>query len=139
VTQARFLDVESYDTGEAKAAERFPIRINQAFFPEMFASVGYPARVARVDQLWRYIDVMHETRTTYNMDHLLHGLTTREFELFKEVTCIVDSHATKNYGRRAHATAALLRVYRSESGVDFTFPITAWPPSFTCTCSTRTI
>lgn len=109
MTQTNPLDVESYDAAEAKAAERFPIRINQAFFPEMFATVGYPARVARVDQLWRYIDVMHETRTTYNMDNLLHGLTAREFELFREVTKIVDSHATKQYGRRAHATAALLR------------------------------
>lgn len=109
MTQTKPLDVESYDAAEAKAAGRFPIRINQAFFPEMFATVGYPARVSRVDQLWRYIDVMHETRTTYNMDTLLHGLTAREFELFSEVTKIVDSHATKQYGRRAHATAALLR------------------------------
>ena len=52
----------------------------------MFASVGYPARVERIDQLWRYIDVMHETRTTYNMDRLLHGLTEHEFVLFKKVT-----------------------------------------------------
>lgn len=107
--QSKLLDIESYDVAEAAAADRFPIRVNQAFFPEMFASVGYPARVERLDQLWRYIDVMHETRTTYNLDQLLHGLTAREFELFKEVTIIVDKHATENYGRRAHATSALLR------------------------------
>jgi hypothetical protein len=52
---------------------------------------------------------MHDARTTYNMDYLLHGLTDREFELFKEATKIVDAHATKHYGRRAHATSALLR------------------------------
>ncbi len=109
MNKTRLLDVETYNAAEATAADRFPIRINQAFFPEMFASVGYPARVEHLDQLWRYIDVMHETRTTYNMDRLLHGLTEREFELFKEVTKIVDSHATNNYGRRAHATSALLR------------------------------
>lgn len=105
----KLLKVEPYNSAETAAADRFPIRVNQAFFPEMFASVGYPARVERVDQLWRYIDVMHETRTTYNLDHLLHGLTAREFELFKEVTKIVDKHATEQYGRRAHATSALLR------------------------------
>jgi hypothetical protein len=110
VTQTtKLLDIDSYNSAEKAAADGFSIRVNQAFFPEMFASVGYPARVERVDQLWRYIDVMHETRTTYNMDHLLHGLTAREFKLFKEVTKIVDSHATKHYGRRAHATSALLR------------------------------
>ena len=107
--KAKLLDVESYNSAEAAAADLFPIRVNQAFFPEMFASVGYPARVERLDQLWRYIDVMHETRTTYNLDQLLHGLTAREFELFKEVTKIVDKHATEQYGRRAHATSALLR------------------------------
>ncbi len=108
-TQSKLLDIDSYDTAEAAAAEKNSIRVNQAFFPEMFATVGYPARVSRLDQLWRYIDVMHETRTDYNMDVLLHGLTTREFDLFKEVTRIVDSHATQHYDRRAHASAALLR------------------------------
>lgn len=109
LNRANFLDVGTYNAAEAAAADRNSIRVNQAFFPEMFATVGYPARVDRVDQLWRYIDVMHETRTNYNMDVLLHGLTAREFELFKEVTRIVDSHATQYYGRRAHASAALLR------------------------------
>jgi len=109
MTTTKPLDVETYNAAEAAAADRFPIRVNQAFFPEMFASVGYPARVERADQLWRYIDVMHETRTTYNMDYLLHGLTTREFELFKDVTKLVDRHAATNFGRRAHATSALLR------------------------------
>jgi hypothetical protein len=109
MNNSTLLDIETYNSAEAAASDRFPIRVNQAFFPEMFASVGYPARVERPDQLWRYIDVMHEARTTYNMDHLLHGLTDREFELFKDVTRIVDTHATKHYGRRAHATSALLR------------------------------
>jgi len=107
--EIKLLDVKSYNDAETTAADQFPIRVNQAFFPEMFASVGYPARVERVDQLWRYIDVMHETRTTYNLDQLLHGLTYHEFQQFKEITKIVDNHATKNYGRRAHATSALLR------------------------------
>jgi hypothetical protein len=108
-TQSKLLDVESYNAAETAAADKNSIRVNQAFFPEMFATVGYPARVERVDQLWRYIDVMHETRTDYNMDVLLHGLTAHEFELFKEVTRIVDSHATLHYNRRAHASASLLR------------------------------
>lgn len=109
MNNSTLLDVATYNAAEATASDRFPIRVNQAFFPDMFATVGYPARVERADQLWRYIDVMHEQRTVYNMDYLLFGLTDREFELFKEVTRIVDAHATKYYSRRAHATAALLR------------------------------
>jgi hypothetical protein len=103
------LDVDTYDKAENVAAERYPNRILQAFYPEMFATLGYPARVKRNDQLWRYIDVMHETRTHFNLEYLLHGMTPEEFELFKKVTKIVDSHTTAQFGMRAHPTAALLR------------------------------
>src|SRR3569833_377888 len=106
---AGLLSVEAYNAAEAAASDRFPIRVNQAFFPEMFASVGYPMRVEHLDQLWRYIDVMQEDRADYNVNELLHGLTPREFELFKHVTRIVDEHALKHFGRRAHATSALTR------------------------------
>jgi hypothetical protein len=103
------LDVETYDAAESAAAEAYPNRILQAFYPEMFATVGYPGRVGSVRQLWRYIDVMHETRTEFNTEHLLHGLTAEEFELFKRVTRLVDEHAARQFGIRAHPTAALLR------------------------------
>jgi hypothetical protein len=103
------LDVETYNTAESKAADALSNRVVQAFYPEIFVSLGYPIRVKHVGQLWRYIDVMHETRTHYNMTSLLHGLTREEFELFKRVTAIVDQHARQQYGRQAHASAALLR------------------------------
>ena len=103
------LDVETYDAAESAAAEPYPNRILQAFYPEMFAAVGYPGRVGSVRQLWRYIDVMHETRTEFNTEHLLRGLTAEEFELFKRVTRLVDEHTTRQFGFRAHPTAALLR------------------------------
>ena len=107
--KTKLLDVESYNSAEAAAADRFPIRVNQAFFPEMFASVGYPARVERLDQLWRYIDVMHETRTTYNMDRLLHGLTGPRIRTVQRGYEDCRQPRDGNYGRRAHATSALLR------------------------------
>jgi hypothetical protein len=109
VKETIVLDVETYDVAERAAAEKFPNRILQAFYPEMFATLGYPARVERVDQLWRYIDVMHETRTQFNMERVLHGLTVEEFELYKRVTEIVDAYATRQFAMRAHPTAALLR------------------------------
>lgn len=103
------LDVDTYDAAEAAASGRFPNRIVQAFYPEMFQTLGYPMRVKSADQLWRYIDVMHETRTHFNMEVLLKGLTTEEFELYKRVVKIVDQHASKQFGIRAHPTPALLR------------------------------
>ena len=75
----------------------------------MFQTLGYPMRVKRAEQLWRYIDVMHETRTHHNIEVLLQGMTPEEFELYKRVTKIVDEHAQKNFNMRAHPTAALLR------------------------------
>lgn len=109
MAEKKFLEPETYDAAEIAASDRLCNRINQAFYPEMFTSLGYPMRVKRSDQLWRYIDSMHETRTSYNMDHLLKGLTSDEFELFKKVTRIVDTHAKEHYPQRAHPTAALLR------------------------------
>lgn len=109
IANKKLLEVEAYDAAEAAASDKLCNRINQAFYPEMFASLGYPMRVKSGDQLWRYIDSMHETRTNYNMVHLLKGLTAREFELFKRVVRIVDEHAKGHYPHRAHPTAALLR------------------------------
>jgi hypothetical protein len=103
------LDVGTYDTVEAAAADRYSNRIVQAFYPEMFQTLGYPMRVKRADQLWRYIDVMHETRTHHNIEFLLQGMTKEEFDLYKRVTKIVDEHASKYFNMRAHPTAALLR------------------------------
>jgi hypothetical protein len=103
------LDVSTYDAAEAAAGDRFSNRIVQAFYPEMFQTLGYPMRVKRAEQLWRYIDVMHETRTHHNIEVLLQGMTPEEFELYKRVTKIVDEHASKNFNMRAHPTAALLR------------------------------
>ena len=103
------IGVEAYDAAECVAADRYCNRIVQAFYPEMFATLGYPSRVKSVDQLWRYIDVMHETRTLHNIEYLLRGLTTEEFGLFKRVTRMVDEFAQRQFGFRAHPTAALLR------------------------------
>lgn len=103
------LDVGAYDAAEVTASEQFPNRIVQAFHPEMFQTLGYPMRVTRADQLWRYIDVMHETRTHFNMEVLLKGLTAEEFELYKRVVKIVDAYTTSQFGMRAHPTPALLR------------------------------
>ena len=103
------LGVEAYDMAEVAASDRHCNRIVQAFYPEMFATLGYPTRVKRLDQLWRFVDVMHETRTHFNMEQLLYGLTPEEFDLFKRATRIIDDHAQRQFGQRAHASAALLR------------------------------
>lgn len=105
----QLLDVDAYNRAEKDAAENFSIRINQAFFPDMFSTVGYPSRVENINQLWRYIDVMHEGRTEYNLNFLLKGLTSHEFSLFKKITKLVYDYSLKNYGKKLVSTSALLR------------------------------
>jgi hypothetical protein len=106
---SELLDVCTYDAAENAAVDRFSNRIVQAFCPEHFATVGYPMRVKRADQLWRFVDVMHETQLDHLIDDVLQGMTADEFELYKRVTEIIDHHATDHFGLRAHASAALLR------------------------------
>jgi|GEM_PF-2288712 len=103
------LEASRYDQAEQDALLIFGNRVIQAFYPEIFASLGYPMRVSNNSELWRYLDVMHETRTQFNVENLLRGLTEHEFELFKKLTKLVDEHATKQFSRRAHASAAILR------------------------------
>jgi hypothetical protein len=103
------LEVETYNAAEAAAVDLHSNRVVQAFYPEMFQSLGYPMRVKEATQLWRYIDVMHETRTHNNIESVLEGMTTAEFDLYKRIVKIVDEHATTHFGMRAHPTAALLR------------------------------
>jgi hypothetical protein len=106
---SKLLDISTYDAAENAAVDRYSNRIVQAFYPEHFATVGYPMRVRRADQLWRFIDVMHESQFDHLIDDVLRGLTSDEFELYKRVTKIIDIHATEHFGLRAHASAALLR------------------------------
>ncbi len=105
----KLLSVEAYNSAEKSASENFSIRINQAFFPDMFSTVGYPSRVDNINQLWRYIDVMHEGRTEYNLNVLLKGLTPHEFSLFKTITKLVYAYSQSNYNKKLVSTSALLR------------------------------
>lgn len=103
------LDAKTYDAMEAAGARGWSNAVLQAFQPDVFGTVGYPMRVNGSEDLWRYIDVMHEARRHHNMNVVLSGLTSSEFDLFKIVTRIVDDYAQRQFGLRAHATAALLR------------------------------
>ena len=49
--------------------------------------------------------------------------------------CSPVGHA--NFPYRPHIFVTKMRLYE-HLAAGFTFPITAWPPSFTCTCSTLT-
>jgi hypothetical protein len=47
----------------------------------------------------------------------------------------VSACAVGRPGTELDPAAVLMGVYRPDPGMEFTFPIIAWPPSFTCTCT----
>ena len=53
---------QTYDREEDKGRALLSNRVIEAFQPQVFNAAGYPVHVASEDELWRYIDVMHETR-----------------------------------------------------------------------------
>ena len=80
------MDIISAYKENAKGSSHFlPNRFLEAFSPEVFNAVGYPTPVQSKKQLWRYVDVMHETGFPGILDLFLGALTNEEFELFKLV------------------------------------------------------
>src|SRR5439155_1356215 len=56
------LTVKEYEARENEAVAALPNRIVEMVNPVVFASEGYPTRVRNDSELWKYLDVMHETR-----------------------------------------------------------------------------
>ena len=84
-------------------------------------------RVRHEKVLWRYVDVMHETR--FAMDFAgLHGngLTTPEFTWLKNVATLTCDHAKAAFGRSLTVRGSLLRaihVYRSINDITGSRPL----------------
>lgn len=79
---------QSYDAAESEAMKRLPNRVIEAARAVAFQAVGYPTRVASVEELWRYADAMQEHRLRGTFD-AIGGLTEGEFELVSQVTKVV--------------------------------------------------
>jgi hypothetical protein len=103
------LTVAEYNRAEAAAEVELPNRLIQACRPELFATVGYPSRVADDRALFRYVDVMHELRFDNDFPVFAGKLTDEEYELFQRITAAVASFTEERYGRRIIPKGALLR------------------------------
>jgi hypothetical protein len=81
------LKISDYNKIEEKAISLLPNRVIEAFQPTEFYDSGYPTRVNSSDELWKYVDVMHEKRFESNvLVGLGGGLTQEEFDDFKRLT-----------------------------------------------------
>ncbi|MBF0132992.1 MAG: hypothetical protein HQL75_10460 [Magnetococcales bacterium] len=95
------LSIEHYNQQEESARIRHPNRIVEAFSPVIFEKLSYPHRIRQEEELWKFLDVMHENEYLSNRDRSAKLLTAREFELFKKVALLIQGYAEKELGKKA--------------------------------------
>lgn len=104
------LSTKLYDEKEAAAIDRLSNRVIQTFGAAHFSGVGYPTRVAQDSSLFRYMDVMQETRFERDFLGIIGGgLTPEEHGLIREVLAITASYSRGRFGRTIVPRGALLR------------------------------
>ena len=108
-TQTTGLTPHFYDQEEAKGRALLSNRIIEAFQPQIFNVTGYPVHVTSEAELWRYVDVMHETRLKSTVEDLLQGLTPEEFEIFRRAVSFMIAFTTSTFGRPLRCENALMR------------------------------
>jgi SAM-dependent methyltransferase len=104
------LTVEEYNQQESAAVAALPNRVVEMVNPVVFAAEGYPARVRRDSELWKYLDVMHETR--FERDFAtLHGgaITGRQFALLQRVARVAHELSRESFGLNLTTRGSLLR------------------------------
>jgi hypothetical protein len=108
-TGALVLTPEIYDLEEEKGRALLSNRVIEAFQPQVFNTTGYPVHVTSNAELWRYVDVMHETRLKATVEDLLKGLTPDEFTLFQRAVNFMIEFTTATFGRPLRCENALMR------------------------------
>jgi len=111
----QLLQPDEYDVLEIAGRQRLPNRVIEAFHPETFSATGYPVHVRDEQELWRYVDVMHETRLEQTVNQVLGGLTDEEFSLFDRAVRFMVDFTRAQFGKPLRCENALLRamnIYR---------------------------
>jgi hypothetical protein len=104
------LEVEKYNKLEQKALEDLPNRVVEMCRTVMFNSEGYPVRVSNEKELWKYLDVMHETRFLHNINEFFDGyLTETEYSDLKKLSTVAAEFSKINYAKSLAPTGSLLR------------------------------
>jgi len=100
--------IERYDAAEQAGRARLSNRAIQAFQLDVFATVGYPFRVSRRDELWRYHDVMQEGRFEKNL-RLLGHCTPEERDLLSQAAQDLAEFSSQSWGVRLSGRHCLTR------------------------------
>lgn len=115
------LSIDRYENLEKKELAQLPNRVVEMVKPVAFSTVGYPTRVESDAELWKYLDVMHETRFENDFQHLIGGgITDHEFNLLKQIAALASKFSVEQFGRNLTTRGSLLRalhVYRHISDI----------------------
>src|SRR6266566_966156 len=115
------LTVKEYEARENEAVAALPNRIVEMVNPVVFASEGYPTRVRNDSELWKYLDVMHETRFERDFATLFGGgMTEQEFALLQRAARLSCEFSNECFKRNSATRGSLLRalnVYRHISDI----------------------
>lgn len=102
--------INRYERAENTAMACLPNRVIEAFSPVTFLEYGYPMRIRSIDELWRYVDVMHEGRESYITQYLLGGkLNHKEVDFFQRAVRLVWETSDRLFRKPAFAAEAILR------------------------------
>ncbi|HUL51627.1 MAG TPA: class I SAM-dependent methyltransferase [Candidatus Nitrosotalea sp.] len=103
------MTVEDYDKRERQAVTELPNRVVEMVSPVTFASEGYPSRVRSDAELWKYLDVMHETRFERDLNRLFQGaLSPEEFTQLRRVAENACGASQALFGRKLTVRGSLL-------------------------------
>ena len=109
-TIAAMLTVEEYNQKESAAVAAFPNRVVEMVNPVVFAAEGYPARVRSDSELWKYLDVMHETRFERDFANLHGGaITEKQFDQLRQVARTAHEFSRASFGLNLTTRGSLLR------------------------------
>lgn len=104
--------IKNYDLLESKACNSKANLIIAAFTPITFQNNGFRTDIESKDDLFKFIDTMHNGRFSQNLFLLGGGLTTPEFELFKQ--CVnISIEFTKSLGKELIPINSLTRAFIS--------------------------
>lgn len=104
--------ISNYDLLESKSSKQKSNLTIAAFKPVTFQNNGFTTNIDSEDQLYKYIDTMHSRRLSENLSLLNDGLTSSEFELFKQCVNIC-TEFTKSLGKELIPLNSLTRSFIS--------------------------
>ena len=115
------LTVREYERIEQEAMAQTPNRVIEAFQPVTFLQLGYPIRIRSEAELFKYIDVMQETRFENDYSNFIGGLTAKEFELVQRLTSLVCKFSEERFQRKAIARSSLVRMINVQRHIQYLF------------------